>query len=135
MPKGVVNFRRASAYVALLAPSLVVASALWMWLAPDRLYHCWDDMGPMTPSQSATLVFSHPLGALGLLINFVPPFVHSGGPRGDGESDHFIWPAPLVYLVWLGLAALAFLLPALIMRGFSRLYRGDEKIKTHQQIA
>jgi len=111
-------------YAFLLVPSLVLGAALWQWFAPDRLYHCWDALGPMSPLQSAFLVFGDPLGAVGLIANSAPPFVHSVGPLGNGDFDHFLWPASAVYLVWLGVAGLAILAPALVT---SKLLKSDAR--------
>jgi len=82
-------------YLGFLAPSLFVAAIIWLRVAPDRLYYCWDDAPP-------------------LLISWAPSFVHPWANTGN-LRDYFIWPWWAVYLVWFTLAAAAFLVPALIV--------------------
>ena len=100
-------------YPMLLAPSLVLAAAVWLWLAPDRLYHCCDDVGPLPFPKSLAMVLRHPSSAIALVRFSLPPFVHAGATMGS-DFDHYIWPAPIVYLTWLGLLGVALLLPALV---------------------
>lgn len=68
-----------------------------------------------------TFVFTQPLSAAFLVFYACPPFVHAGAKMGN-DVDHFIWPAPIVWLIWLSLATCAFSFPALIIRMFSRFY-------------
>jgi hypothetical protein len=115
------RFKRIMAYIVLAIPLLVLSAAVWSWFAPDRIYHCSDDAGSIPLSKSMTLVFTQPLGAASLIFYASPPFVHAGAKMGD-DVDHYIWPAPIVWLIWLSFVACAFSLPALVIRMFSRFY-------------
>ena len=44
---------------------------------------------------------SHPQFAIGAIFAFIPPFAH------HVEGDHYVWPEWTVYLLWLGLVAVA----------------------------
>ena len=116
------QFKRILVYIVLVIPLLVLGAAVWSWFAPDRIYHCSDDAGSIPLAKSMTMVFTHPLTAVFLLYYASPPFVHAGARMGDNDVDHYIWPAPIVWLIWLTLVACAVLLPVLVMRMFSRFY-------------
>ena len=76
----------------LWLPLLLVAAVVWSAFAPERLYHCDDDMP---------------------LLTCLPPFVHPWVNRG-ATVDYYIWPAWTVYSLWFGIIALTFIFPALL---------------------
>jgi hypothetical protein len=61
------------------------------------------------------------------IVTFFSPFVHPESPLSPAEFDHYIWPAWEVHLIWLGFVATMFLVPALPVWLFSRLYRFSEQ--------
>ena len=70
----------------MLLQCLFAASIVWTGIAPERLYHCSDDMPILTA---------------------IPPFVH-----GSGLGDYFIVSPGIVYFTWFAFLAAAVLLPA-----------------------
>jgi hypothetical protein len=99
------TYRRILSYVAVLPFTLVIFGSAWALIAPERLYHCWDDFPPF-------------------LVSWHPPFIHPWANSADGNlRDGFIWPAWSVYLVWTVLAAGVFLIPAFAARTFVRRER------------
>ena len=76
----------------LWLPLLLLAAFAWSAFAPERLYHCWDDVP---------------------LLTCLPPFVHPEANTG-ALVDHYIWPAWAAYTLWFGIIALTFVLPALL---------------------
>ena len=117
------RFKRILIYIVLVIPSLVLSGAVWSWFAPDRIYHCSDDAGSIPLSSFTHWVFTSPLGPLFYIYYASPPFVHAGARMGDNDFDHYIWPAPIVWLIWLGIVACAFYLPELVIRTFLRFYK------------
>lgn len=100
------KIKLALAYIALLIPSLLCAARVWSCLAPERFYHCWDDIP---------------------LFAFIPPFVHPEFPVNSQEFDHFILPKNTVYLVWCCFVAVAALAPASAVLAVGRLWRTCER--------
>jgi hypothetical protein len=100
---------------------MYLAAMLWIWLAPERLYYCCDDVGPMPPGESLSVVVGHPLL---FLFTAMPPFAHYG-IIGDGgkPGDYYIWQEPIVYGIWIALFASAILWPwhRLVADNFRRL--------------
>ena len=86
--------RNLDRYLLLLLPSWFLFTLAWSFLAPDRLYHCYD--------------------APPFEISCFPPFIH---PWSNSENlrDYFIWPSWAVYFIWLLFVAGAFSLPALTL--------------------
>ncbi len=82
-------------YLGFLVPSLFVSALIWLFVAPDRLYHCWDDAPPF-------------------IISWFPPFIHPWANTGN-LTDYFIWPWWAVYLVWFLLVAAALSVPAFVV--------------------
>jgi hypothetical protein len=102
----------------------MLAAAIWLWVAPDRIYHCSDDVGPIAPYEWLTPgILRNPFGLFHMILFASPRFVHAGMKMGENNVDHYIWPAPLVWLIWLGFVAGAFLLPVLILPLCSRLWQ------------
>ena len=92
-------------YVVLLLPSFLIAALVWSAVAPERFYHCWDDVP---------------------IATFIPPFVHPEFPLSKSNFDHYILPERTVYSIWFGFVALATLVPAvpvLLLRQFWRFYQ------------
>jgi hypothetical protein len=87
--------RNLRSYLALLVPSVLGFAIGWLMLAPDRLYHCWDDAPP-------------------LAISWFPPFIHPQANTGT-LRDYFIWPSWAAYLTWFAFVAGAVLLPACVV--------------------
>jgi hypothetical protein len=85
-------------FVVLLGCSLFLVSLIWLCLVHERVYHCWDRI--IDPISFPQLV-SHPQFAIGAIFAFIPPFAH------HVEGDHYVWPEWTVYLLWLGLVAVA----------------------------
>jgi hypothetical protein len=79
-------------------PSLGLAAIIWSLIAPDRLYHCWDDCP---------------------IVCFLPPFVHTDADVYDHGRlvlhDYNIWPVPAVYAIWLLIVAVAVFTPAILL--------------------
>jgi hypothetical protein len=90
----------------LSLPSLLVAAMAWSWIAPDRLYYCWDDAP---------------------IVAFVPPFVHPEHPPSSTDFDHYIAAMSTVYGVWFGFVGLALMAPGLPLWLMWRSYRTHEK--------
>jgi hypothetical protein len=87
--------KRILVFLALLPFSFLLFAIAWLLLAPEHLYHCWDDAPPF-------------------VISWCPPFIHPWADSADGNlRDYFIWPAWSVYLVWFSFVAGIFFLPAL----------------------
>lgn len=90
--------KRSLTYLSVLPLSLFLSAVAWLIIAPERLYHCWDDAPP-------------------LVISWFPPFVHPWANSADGLlRDYYIWPEWVVYATWFVIVAVAFLLPAMIPR-------------------
>lgn len=88
---------RILAYLALLLPSFLLVACLWAAIAPDHLYHCWDDAPPF-------------------VISWFPPFIHPWANSPEGNlRDYYIWPGWSVYTIWVLLIAIAFSLPAVLI--------------------
>ena len=77
-------------YLLLLSLSFCLAALVWTYCATDVLYRCTDP-------------------GLGIL-DIVPPFVHAG------SDDVYLVPSWRVWLLWLGLIAVAFSLPLIFVR-------------------
>jgi hypothetical protein len=96
MPTSLVKPKSIAVYLMLLVPSLGVAAVIWSIIAPDRLYHCWDDFP---------------------IICFFPPFVHRDAAVYDHGRlvlhDYYIWPEAAVYAIWLAIVAVAAFIPAI----------------------
>ena len=82
-------------YLLLLVPSLLLAAWVWSLGIVGRLYYCADSV---------------------LLLDFVPPFVHSDVP--SSPLDHYIAAPWVVYAVWSLFLAVALCLPLLAIRRF-----------------
>jgi len=95
------KLRIATFYFLLLFPALFLAALSWSFVAPDHLYHCWDDAP---------------------LVTFMPPFVHPAYSTGQ-QADYFIWPPILVYALWSLLVTLAILLPLVPLLLYHRASR------------
>jgi hypothetical protein len=91
-------------YILLFIPTVILAALIWDGIAVDKLFYCSDSCGP---------------------IDFIPPFVHSVG------GDHYIAPAPIVWLLWFGLVALTLAVPAVaILGGFALYNRLMDKLES-----
>jgi len=94
------TFRRILFYVAALPFTLLVFGGAWALIAPEHLYHCWDDAPPF-------------------MVSWYPPFIHPWANSVEGNlRDYFVWPAWSVYLIWSVFAAGTFLVPAFAARTF-----------------
>lgn len=94
------TYRRILFFVGALPFSILLFGVAWTFIAPEHLYHCWDDAPPF-------------------MVSWLPPFIHSWANSTDGKlSDFFIWPAWSVYLVWIGFVAGTLLIPAYAARVF-----------------
>ena len=87
---------RTLVYFALLLLSLLLSALLWDAVAVDKLFVCTDSVGAW---------------------DIIPPFVHSCC------GDHYVAPAPLVWLLWLGILGVAFTLPVAIIAGVTSVFR------------
>ena len=89
------GIKRIEAFFAVLPFSLLAFAVAWLCIAPDHLYHCWDDAPPF-------------------LISWCPPFIHPWANSVEGNlRDYFIWPWWSVYLIWFLFVGAVFLIPAL----------------------
>ncbi|HEV2207362.1 MAG TPA: hypothetical protein VG167_01200 [Verrucomicrobiae bacterium] len=83
-------------YLALCPFSFLLFAIAWLVVAPNYLYHCWDDAPPF-------------------VISWFPPFIHPWANSADGNlRDYYLAPEWVVYLVWLTFIAGIFVLPALV---------------------
>jgi len=84
-------------YVAGLPISFLLFATAWLFIAPNMLYHCWDDAPPF-------------------LISWMPPFIHPESNSLDGAlRDYYRAPEWVVYIVWFAFVAGVFVLPALLV--------------------
>jgi hypothetical protein len=89
---------RVQAYLLSLPLSFLVFASAWAMIAPNYLYHCWDDV---------------PLFG----VSWHPPFIHPWANSADGQLfDYYRVPEPLVYGVWLLFIAGVFVAPAWVAR-------------------
>ncbi len=89
--------KRIYLFAALLPVSFLLFAMAWLIIAPEHLYHCWDDAPPF-------------------LISWAPPFIHPWANSINGNlSDYFIAPEWAVYLVWSAFVAGTFFVPALFV--------------------
>ena len=104
--------KRILVYVVTLPFSILLVAVAWLFLAPERLYHCWDDAPPF-------------------LISWYPPFIHPESNSLDGNlRDYYLWPEWTVYCIWFSFVGLAFLLPAFVAWQFGRAaVRGSFLVK------
>ena len=99
--------KRLSFYLALLPFSFLFFTVAWMFIAPEHLYYCWDDVPPF-------------------LISWCPPFIHPWANSLDGNlRDYYIWPEWAVYAAWYGFLTGIFLFPALLTWLFVRRGESD----------
>lgn len=95
-------------YLALCPFSLLLFATAWLFIAPNYLYHCWDDAPP-------------------ILTSWFPPFIHPRANSTDGKlRDYYLAPEWCVYLVWLLFIAGIFLVPALVV------WRRKRKLNEHE---
>jgi hypothetical protein len=88
--------KRILTFFAVLPFSFLLFAVAWALIAPEHLYHCWDDAPPF-------------------LISWCPPFIHPWANSTDGNlRDYFIWPGWAVYALWLAFLAAIFLIPAFV---------------------
>ena len=74
--------KRIYLFAALLPVSFLLFAMAWLIIAPEHLYHCWDDAPPF-------------------LISWAPPFIHPWANSINGNlSDYFI--APEWPYTWFG---------------------------------
>src|SRR5689334_22617668 len=86
--------RRMLVFLALLPFSFLFFAVGWLFVAPEHLYHCRDDVWPF-------------------LISWRPPFIHPWANLADDIlRDYFVWPEWSVYLVWFSFVGGVFLVPA-----------------------
>jgi hypothetical protein len=87
-------------YWVFLVISLFYAAVLWSCIAPDKFYH---------------MSYDAPI------VTFIPPFTRPWADTINGRLlDYYIWSAWVVYALWFGFVAVAFLLPALIVQLLQR---------------
>ena len=85
-------------YFGMLPLFLVPFAFAWLLIAPNYLYHCWDDAPP-------------------ILISWRPPFIHPRANTADGKlQDYYLAPAWIVYGVWFAFVAATLLSPAMLAR-------------------
>ncbi|MEO5803806.1 MAG: hypothetical protein ABIR24_09765 [Verrucomicrobiota bacterium] len=97
--------KRLLAYTVFLLPSLFLMGIIWALVAPEHLYHCWDDAPPF-------------------MVSWFPPFIHRQANSVDGILlDYYIWPKYAVYSIWFLFVVTGFLLPVLSIIRISRLTR------------
>lgn len=96
------TLRRTLDYVRVLPFSFLGAAIVWTFTAPERLYHCYDEVP---------------------IIAFTPPFVHPWADIFDGAGkvdllghDYYIWPVWAVYSVWLCFVVIALFVPYFLTR-------------------
>ena len=92
---------------------LGLAAAFWTMVAPERFYHCWDDLP---------------------FVTFVLPFVHSWANASDDIGgvlrDYYIRPVSTVYVIWSCFVMVGIAVPSVL---FWRIIRHESQ--TPQQSA
>ena|SRR5437660_1168086 len=92
-PKEILGYTMLS--LLLYGHSLGFVAAIWTLVAPDRFYHCSDDVP---------------------ILTFFPPFVHGV------LSDHYIRPEGTVYAIWSCFLIVGLAAPSIL---FWRIVRSD----------